>query len=125
MGRACGGAGDRSPRRSLLMPTKSSATSRLTPDTVGIPPLKARWIKRTVRSKGADFREVISRSHLPALDGLRAVAVFTVVVAHSEIVIGVPGDLGVSAFFVLSGFLITRLLLREREKTGEVSIRRF
>jgi peptidoglycan/LPS O-acetylase OafA/YrhL len=72
------------------------------------------------------FREVIGRSHLPTLDGLRAVAVLTVVVAHSEFLFrGVPGDLGVSAFFVLSGFLITRLLVREREESGEVSIRRF
>lgn len=71
------------------------------------------------------FRDVVHRSHLPALDGLRAVAVFTVVAAHSNSPLRVPGDLGVSAFFVLSGFLITRLLLREREKTGEVSIRRF
>jgi peptidoglycan/LPS O-acetylase OafA/YrhL len=72
-----------------------------------------------------DFREVIAGSHLPALDGLRAVAVFTVVASHSNLPLRVPGDLGVSAFFVLSGFLITRLLVRERQRTGEVSIRRF
>jgi peptidoglycan/LPS O-acetylase OafA/YrhL len=72
-----------------------------------------------------DFRDVIAGSHLPALDGLRAVAVFTVVASHSNLPLRVPGDLGVSAFFVLSGFLITRLLVRERERTGEVSIRRF
>lgn len=72
------------------------------------------------------FRDIVDRSHLPALDGLRAVAALTVVVAHSEYLFhGVPGDLGVSAFFVLSGFLITRLLVREREQTGEVSLRRF
>lgn len=71
------------------------------------------------------FREVIARSHLPALDGLRAVAVFVVVASHSSLGIRVPGDLGVSAFFVLSGFLITRLLVREKERTGDISIRRF
>jgi peptidoglycan/LPS O-acetylase OafA/YrhL len=79
----------------------------------------------SVTLRGALFRDVIARSHLPALDGLRAVAVFTVVVAHANILRRVPGDLGVSAFFVLSGFLITHLLVRERQKTGEVSIRRF
>ncbi len=78
---------------------------------------------KTVRENS--FRDVIARSHLPALDGLRAVAVFTVVASHSNLLVRVPGDLGVSAFFVLSGFLITRLLVRERERTGEVSIRRF
>jgi len=71
------------------------------------------------------FSEVIARSHLPALDGLRALAVFVVVASHSNLGIRVPGDLGVSAFFVLSGFLITRLLVREQERTGDVSIRRF
>ena len=54
-------------------------------------------------------------THLPALDGLRAVAVFTVIVYHFGIA-AVPGDLGVSAFFVLSGFLITWLLLREHAR---------
>jgi peptidoglycan/LPS O-acetylase OafA/YrhL len=78
-----------------------------------------------VTTRRSFFREVIARSHLPALDGLRAVAVFVVVASHSNLQIRVPGDLGVSAFFVLSGFLITRLLVREHEKTGEVSIRRF
>jgi peptidoglycan/LPS O-acetylase OafA/YrhL len=73
----------------------------------------------------AFFRDVIARSHLPALDGLRAVAVFTVVASHSNLPLRIPGDLGVSAFFVLSGFLITRLLVRERERTGKVSVRRF
>lgn len=72
-----------------------------------------------------DFRDVIAGSHLPALDGLRAVAVFTVVASHANLPLRIPGDLGVSAFFVLSGFLITRLLVRERERTGDVSIRRF
>ena len=72
----------------------------------------------------AAFTAVVSRSHLPALDGLRAVAVFTVVASHAE-VLRVPGDLGVSAFFVLSGFLITRLLIREHETTGDVSKRNF
>ncbi len=55
--------------------------------------------------------------HLPALDGLRAVAVF-VVIAYHGLWTFVPGDLGVTAFFVLSGFLITWLLLREHDRTG-------
>ena len=72
------------------------------------------------------FKEIIRRRHLPALDGLRAVAVFTVIVGHANYpVAGVPSDLGVSAFFVLSGFLITRLLIDERDIRGEVSLSRF
>jgi peptidoglycan/LPS O-acetylase OafA/YrhL len=68
--------------------------------------------------------ETLSWRHLPALDGLRAIAVLTVMVYHFGVK-AVPGDLGVSAFFVLSGFLITLLLLREHERHGDVSLRGF
>lgn len=61
--------------------------------------------------------------HLPALDGLRAVAVALVVVYHAGYEI--PGDLGVTGFFALSGFLITWLLLREHERDGTVSLSGF
>jgi len=74
----------------------------------------------------ASFREVIARRHFPALDGLRAVAVMVVIIGHRGFPIpGLPSDLGVSAFFVLSGFLITRLLIRERERSGTISLRAF
>ena len=72
------------------------------------------------------FREVIARRHFPALDGLRAVAVMVVIIGHHGYPIpGIPADLGVSAFFVLSGFLITRLLMREEATTGRVSLTGF
>jgi len=67
---------------------------------------------------------VLAQPHMPALDGLRAVSVFTVMVYHFGLA-RVPGDLGVSAFFVLSGFLITWLLLKEDRATGGVSLTRF
>ncbi len=51
--------------------------------------------------------------YLPGLDGLRGVAVAAVVVFHFSRDVLPGGYLGVDAFFVLSGFLITRLLLRE------------
>ncbi|HVT78538.1 MAG TPA: acyltransferase family protein [Acidimicrobiales bacterium] len=58
------------------------------------------------------------------VQGLRAVAVGLVVAAH---VFGKPsgGFIGVDVFFVISGFLITGLLVRERERTGRISIREF
>lgn len=71
------------------------------------------------------FRDVLERRHLPALDGLRAIAVMVVIVGHHGYPIPVPADLGVNAFFVLSGFLITRLLMRERESTSTVSLSGF
>jgi peptidoglycan/LPS O-acetylase OafA/YrhL len=64
----------------------------------------------------------------PWLDGLRAIAIVAVVVFH----IGAfraftrgTGAAGVDMFFVLSGFLITILLLEERERTGAISLRAF
>ena len=51
--------------------------------------------------------------HEPALDGLRGLAVATVVLYHAGIPWMPGGYLGVSTFFTLSGFLITTLLVRE------------
>ncbi len=65
------------------------------------------------------------RKFRPDVEGLRAVAVGLVVLGHA----GVPGleggYIGVDVFFVLSGFLITGLLLRERETTGSTSMAGF
>ena len=59
---------------------------------------------------------------MPALDGFRAVAAFSVVLAHGYDITVFDG---VTGFFVLSGFLITTLLLREQEAMGTVSLRAF
>nr|WP_194946022.1 acyltransferase family protein [Mycolicibacterium malmesburyense] len=70
-----------------------------------------------------------SRAHrrgaIPALDGIRAVAVALVLADHGGIP-GVDGGfLGVDVFFVLSGFLITSLLLDEHARTGRIRLRDF
>ena len=70
-----------------------------------------------------EFSTLLQHRHLPALDGLRAVAVFMVIGYHFGFPI--PGDLGVSAFFVVSGFLITWLLLNEYKTAGTISLRHF
>lgn len=66
----------------------------------------------------------LSQQHLPVLDGLRAIAVLVVMLGHSGVP-GVSGGLGVEIFFVLSGFLITWLLLKENDRTGSISLSGF
>ncbi len=62
----------------------------------------------------------------PDLDGLRAIAVGLVILGHTQWPWRHNGaDVGVTAFFVLSGFLITGILVRERERTGHISLRAF
>jgi peptidoglycan/LPS O-acetylase OafA/YrhL len=58
--------------------------------------------------------------HLPALDGLRGLAILGVLLFHTDHLAG--GFLGVDLFFALSGYLITGLLLREAGSTGTVSL---
>jgi peptidoglycan/LPS O-acetylase OafA/YrhL len=64
-------------------------------------------------------------AYLPALDGLRGLAVAAVLLFHSDLAWAAGGFLGVSLFFTLSGFLITSLVVSERETTGRVSLRTF
>jgi peptidoglycan/LPS O-acetylase OafA/YrhL len=67
----------------------------------------------------------MDRAHLPALDGLRAVAVAIVLVAHAHIRLIHSGGVGVDIFFVLSGFLITGILSSEAERYGTLNLRNF
>jgi peptidoglycan/LPS O-acetylase OafA/YrhL len=62
---------------------------------------------------------------IAGLDGLRAFAVVAVIAAHAHVPWLHGGGLGVDAFFVLSGFLITSLLLREAQRFGRISVGRF
>jgi peptidoglycan/LPS O-acetylase OafA/YrhL len=73
---------------------------------------------------------------IPSLDGLRALSILLVIIGHARTTVphlpfsvrrwvtAIPGNasLGVSIFFVISGFLITHLLLREQHKTGRISL---
>ena len=63
--------------------------------------------------------------YVPGLDGLRALAVLSVIVYHANKQWLGGGFLGVEVFFVISGYLITLLLIAERERTGTVSFRQF
>jgi len=68
--------------------------------------------------------------YVAGLDGLRAVAIMLVLLFHACALSGLAGwarggFLGVSLFFTLSGFLITSLLVREHDASGQVLLRRF
>jgi peptidoglycan/LPS O-acetylase OafA/YrhL len=61
----------------------------------------------------------------PDVEGLRGIAVVVVLLFHANLLGMVGGYVGVDVFFVISGFLITGLLLRERERTGRISLLHF
>ena len=68
----------------------------------------------------------VAARHVPELDGLRGIAIIVVLIHHQLTTFSLKGGfLGVDLFFVLSGFLITGLLLSEFQHTGSISIRNF
>lgn len=75
-------------------------------------------------------------TRIPSLDGLRAISILLVLHGHllatrnylrpePQLWLGDTGNLGVRVFFVISGFLITTLLLQERANTGRIDIKQF
>ncbi len=69
--------------------------------------------------------ESARRGFRPDIEGLRAVAVISVVLFHAQVPGVGGGFVGVDVFFVISGFLITGLLWREASASGTVRLRRF
>jgi peptidoglycan/LPS O-acetylase OafA/YrhL len=71
----------------------------------------------------------LTATHFGSLDGLRCLSILAVIWHHSagagRTGLFGMGHLGVSLFFLISGFLITTLLLRERDRTGRISLSRF
>jgi peptidoglycan/LPS O-acetylase OafA/YrhL len=63
--------------------------------------------------------------YLPGLDGLRALAVIVVLLYHAELTWMPGGFLGVEVFFVISGYLITALLLAEWRQLGRIDLKSF
>lgn len=72
---------------------------------------------RSRSSRRGDFR--------PDIEGMRAIAIGLVLIYHAGVRQLPGGFVGVDVFFVISGFLITGLLIREIEKDGRISLRRF
>nr|MCS3814155.1 peptidoglycan/LPS O-acetylase OafA/YrhL [Mucilaginibacter sp. X4EP1] len=88
--------------------------------------LRALWNKLT--SDITEIPEILKPSYFPGLDGLRAISIIIVVISHL-FKVGwskyFDGEMGVEIFFVISGFLITTLLLKEKVKFGKVSLKQF
>ena len=72
--------------------------------------------------RGPRSREM---GYLPGLDGIRAIAVIGVLLYHADLPFMPGGFLGVDVFFVLSGFLITSLILEELDRSGRVDFGKF
>ncbi len=79
---------------------------------------------------------MINKSYYPGLNELRALAALSVIPGHLEALKGsfgfssndwypIPGKVAVVLFFVISGFLITTLLLKERSNTGKIDLKKF
>lgn len=67
----------------------------------------------------------VQKGYIPALDGFRGLAIVAVVVSHYGFGKWIPGGFGVTLFFFVSGFLITRLLIAEYEKTQRIDLGSF
>ncbi|PIV72133.1 MAG: acyltransferase, partial [Rhodocyclales bacterium CG17_big_fil_post_rev_8_21_14_2_50_68_7] len=79
----------------------------------------------TERAPRADGFPLGQAQFVPALNGLRGVAIAAVLVFHASESALSGGFLGVDLFFVLSGFLITWLLVAEHDRYGHISYRDF
>lgn len=75
--------------------------------------------------KREQWRREKHRRYMPGLDGLRAIAVFAVIFFHLGFSWAGGGLLGVSIFFVLSGYLITDILISEWQERGTISLKVF
>ena len=96
----------------MTLPQERPGEKRSTPE-----PHEVQRINRRIRTEPLGY--------VPSLDGLRAVAVAAVLFYHARFEWIPGGYLGVSAFFTLSGYLITSLLLREWAKESAVDLRGF
>jgi peptidoglycan/LPS O-acetylase OafA/YrhL len=106
-------------RNTLRHPLRGDATpiGRRTVERIARLPVAGGYVDR----KGGGVR----LPYLPGLDGLRALAVIAVLLYHAELPWIPGGFLGVEVFFVISGYLISALLLAEWRQLGRIDLKAF
>ncbi len=85
-------------------------------------------MERNGRSERVNFfaqRQIETRRYMPGLDGLRALAVLAVIAYHLNLPWAPGGLLGVCIFFVLSGYLITDILVNQWQSNGKINLKEF
>ncbi len=87
--------------------------------------MSTRTVTRVSSSFSAPKKQLSRLPYLPGLDGMRALAVVAVMLYHANHRWLSGGFLGVEVFFVISGYLITLLLIGEHERTGRVALGQF
>ena len=87
--------------------------------------MSTRTVNRVSSSISAPKRRLNRVPYLPGLDGMRALAVVSVMLYHANHTWLSGGFLGVEVFFVISGYLITLLLIGEHERNGRVNLGKF
>src|SRR5215207_8327234 len=106
-------------KAAVAAPSTAMATSILRPAMTG----PEQHVSRSDRGRPRGSESRLER--LPALDGVRGLAVAAVLAFHGGLSFARGGFLGVDAFFVLSGYLITTLLLREWDSAGRIRLGAF
>jgi Acyltransferase family len=83
--------------------------------------------KHTLTSPTTPHQRYLLTKYFPSLDGLRAISILAMVWYHAPELrlVWRTGFLGVHLFSVISGFLITTLLFREKSETGKISLKKF
>ena len=76
-------------------------------------------------SRASTTDTTFTLGHRPELDGLRGISILLVLLLHLGFSVVRGGFLGVDIFFVLSGFLITSLLVQEANTRGSISLKKF
>jgi peptidoglycan/LPS O-acetylase OafA/YrhL len=89
--------------------------------------LSENTFRRGIRASPVSLvKGIHTREHLESLDGVRGVSILLVLLSHTSIPgLEAAGGIGVDIFFVLSGFLITTILVREYDGRGSVSLTEF